>query len=413
MLDRGPARGATGCCALAADDGMRAAGRAARLRAGRAAAARSSTRSPCSRRSGRRIRYALARGVPVRFIDLPQSRCARRRQAGRASASGRARRDPIGALAAGGRATATRSAGGRTWSSTGATTPTCSTRSPRRWRALREGRASRVTDRARRAARRTCASAIARRASRRATSGSPSSAAPGTRRRSPSCRRRKADDALLKGLPKAKVAATWVPWTYDRLVLRAAATAPASRRPAGTTTCSPRHDDVVVRWLARAARLLRDEDLDVSSAPRDRGGAPGRGARGAARPAARRAAGGRSTPPAAVARRGRRRRAGAACASSWSSASGSARCPTTTPIVPLQARPRRASSGGCGSSPRPSASRVDLDLRKATTCARSHLLHRLRAARRRLGRAAEATRRARDLPRGVGARSGSRSSRCG
>jgi hypothetical protein len=30
----------------------------------------------------------------------------------------------------------------------------------------------------------------------------------------------KADAALLKGLPKAKVSATWVPWTYNRLTFQ-------------------------------------------------------------------------------------------------------------------------------------------------------------------------------------------------
>ena len=74
------------------------------------------------------------------------------------------------------------------------------------------------------------------------------------------------DAALLKGLPRRKVALTWVPWTYDRLSYR-------SGYGAGVT--SPgwydhlyRHqgDDVLVRWLAKAARLLRKEDIGVSSA---------------------------------------------------------------------------------------------------------------------------------------------------
>ena len=45
----------------------------------------------------------------------------------------------------------------------------------------------------------------------------------------------KDDAALLKGLPKTKVAATWVPWTYGRSLGRAD-TGPGSRRRAGTTT---------------------------------------------------------------------------------------------------------------------------------------------------------------------------------
>jgi len=74
------------------------------------------------------------------------------------------------------------------------------------------------------------------------------------------------DAALLRGLPKRKVAIAWVPWTHDRLSFR-------SGYGAGVT--SPgwydhlyRHQDgqVLVRWLTRAARLLRREDLDISSA---------------------------------------------------------------------------------------------------------------------------------------------------
>ncbi|HWQ15092.1 MAG TPA: DUF5682 family protein [Roseiflexaceae bacterium] len=73
------------------------------------------------------------------------------------------------------------------------------------------------------------------------------------------------DAALLKGLPRVKTAATWVPWTYARLSF-------ASGYGAGVE--SPgwydhlwRHpEDTVVRWMARVAHLLRDEGLDVSSA---------------------------------------------------------------------------------------------------------------------------------------------------
>jgi hypothetical protein len=73
------------------------------------------------------------------------------------------------------------------------------------------------------------------------------------------------DTALLKGLPKAKVATTWVPWTHGRL---------ASWRGYGAGVSSPgwyHHlfstaDRVVPRWLVRVARVLRDEDLPVSSA---------------------------------------------------------------------------------------------------------------------------------------------------
>ncbi|MDP9256435.1 MAG: DUF5682 family protein [Actinomycetota bacterium] len=75
-----------------------------------------------------------------------------------------------------------------------------------------------------------------------------------------------ADAELLKGLPRRKVALTWVPWTYDRL---------SSRSGYGAGISSPgwydhlyRHQNgqVLVRWLSQAAQLLRDEDIPVSSA---------------------------------------------------------------------------------------------------------------------------------------------------
>jgi hypothetical protein len=75
-----------------------------------------------------------------------------------------------------------------------------------------------------------------------------------------------ADAALLRGQAKRKVTLTWVPWTYDRLSYR-------SGYGAGIT--SPgwydhlyRHhgDDVLVRWLAKTAQLLRQEDIGISSA---------------------------------------------------------------------------------------------------------------------------------------------------
>ena len=73
------------------------------------------------------------------------------------------------------------------------------------------------------------------------------------------------DAALLKALPKVKVDATWVPWTNGRLCL-------ASGYGAGIESPGWYHhlwttsDRVTERWLARVAALLREEDLDASSA---------------------------------------------------------------------------------------------------------------------------------------------------
>ncbi len=73
------------------------------------------------------------------------------------------------------------------------------------------------------------------------------------------------DNALLKGLPKAKVELTWVPWTHRRL-------SQATGYGAGIASpgwyqhlfSSPEH--TVVRWMTKVAAFLREEDHSVSSA---------------------------------------------------------------------------------------------------------------------------------------------------
>jgi hypothetical protein len=73
------------------------------------------------------------------------------------------------------------------------------------------------------------------------------------------------DNRLLAGLPKVKVTATWVPWTYGRLAIR-------SGYGAGVNSPGYYHhlwsspDDVTVQWMIRVAHLLRGEDLDASTA---------------------------------------------------------------------------------------------------------------------------------------------------
>lgn len=79
----------------------------------------------------------------------------------------------------------------------------------------------------------------------------------------------KHDADLLKGLPKAKIAAGWTPWTHGRL-------AQASGYGAGVTAPGWylhlwRHRDkdpraLTIRWLVRFARRLRREDLEASGA---------------------------------------------------------------------------------------------------------------------------------------------------
>ncbi|GAB3972482.1 hypothetical protein GCM10029978_049680 [Actinoallomurus acanthiterrae] len=73
------------------------------------------------------------------------------------------------------------------------------------------------------------------------------------------------DDRTLRGLPTAKVALTWVPWTHGRLANR-------SRYGAGITSPGWYHhlftapDRPIERWFTAVAAVLRDEDLPVSSA---------------------------------------------------------------------------------------------------------------------------------------------------
>ena len=75
---------------------------------------------------------------------------------------------------------------------------------------------------------------------------------------------RKKDDALLRGLKRVKVDATWVPWTASRLTYvsgyGAGVESPAWYRHLWETNGD------LTTWLASAARLLRAEDLDASPA---------------------------------------------------------------------------------------------------------------------------------------------------
>jgi len=104
----------------------------------------------------------------------------------------------------------------------------------------------------------------------------------------------KADSALLKGLPKAKVLATWAPWTYRNLASSsgygAGVTSPGwyqhlwqcYQPPPDLESNQPQTLDGKAQaaiknvvspatlrtagWLTRVAHLLRDKDLDCSSA---------------------------------------------------------------------------------------------------------------------------------------------------
>jgi hypothetical protein len=73
------------------------------------------------------------------------------------------------------------------------------------------------------------------------------------------------DAALLKGIPKTKVKATCIPWTHARLQwksgYRAGVDSPGWYHHLWTVKDKP-----VIRWMTKVARLLRNEDLNASSA---------------------------------------------------------------------------------------------------------------------------------------------------
>lgn len=76
----------------------------------------------------------------------------------------------------------------------------------------------------------------------------------------------KADNELLKALPKVKVAATWVPWSYPNLSFAsgygAGVLSPGWYEHLWHSSAGKR----TIGWMARAARLFREEGLDCSSA---------------------------------------------------------------------------------------------------------------------------------------------------
>lgn len=75
----------------------------------------------------------------------------------------------------------------------------------------------------------------------------------------------KADAALLAKLPRMKVTATWIPWTNSRLSWRSGYGAGVGS-PGWYEHLWSATDRLGIRWMARAAHLLRGEGIDVSSA---------------------------------------------------------------------------------------------------------------------------------------------------
>jgi hypothetical protein len=109
----------------------------------------------------------------------------------------------------------------------------------------------------------------------------------------------KSDHALLKGLPRLKVEATWIPWTHGRLLMssgygagvespgwyqhlwemgeqmkqdehQAKLAQERARYPSTSSSLATPsltlHSQTSIRWMAKVAHLLRKQDLDASSA---------------------------------------------------------------------------------------------------------------------------------------------------
>ena len=77
---------------------------------------------------------------------------------------------------------------------------------------------------------------------------------------------KKDDRSRLKGLKKVTTQATWVPWTYERLSFASGYGAGVLSPAWYELLYSKKRSAIVAQWMVRAARLLREQDLDASSA---------------------------------------------------------------------------------------------------------------------------------------------------
>jgi hypothetical protein len=182
------------------------------------------------------------------------------------------------------------------------------------------------------------------------------------------------DAGLLAPLARTNVEATWIPWTNSRLSHRsgygAGIGSPGWYEHLWTT-----RDRVAIRWMAHVAHLLRGEDLDASSASVIEAvrladalaalrGLPMPGLRELNEAALTVLCGGDSAPMRLIRDRleiGERL----------------GEVPAETPAVPLQ-RDLEAQQRRLRLRPEPGSKLLDLDLRDATSRDRSQLLHRLR-----------------------------------
>ncbi|BDS11735.1 DUF5682 family protein [Aureispira anguillae] len=75
----------------------------------------------------------------------------------------------------------------------------------------------------------------------------------------------KDDNALLKGIPKIKTKATWIPWTYDRIATSSGYGA-GVLSPAWYELLFYNRENATIQWMANVSQLFKQEDLETSSA---------------------------------------------------------------------------------------------------------------------------------------------------
>lgn len=73
------------------------------------------------------------------------------------------------------------------------------------------------------------------------------------------------DTAMIRGLDRVKVNVTWVPWTYGHLA-RASGYGAGISSPGWYEHLWTTPQQTTARWLGRVAHLLRQEDIDASAA---------------------------------------------------------------------------------------------------------------------------------------------------